>query len=76
MGLSSKSCTNQTEILRSNGYSTLLTGKWHLTQTCDRTATASFNSWPLYQFTKTLIQIDFSSGHGNTHWCQLKQKLL
>ncbi|WDD33544.1 hypothetical protein PQG02_03910 [Nostoc sp. UHCC 0926] len=45
MGLSSKSCTNQsTEILRSNGYSTLLTGKWHLTQTCDRTATASFNS--------------------------------
>ncbi|MEH2464513.1 hypothetical protein [Nostoc sp.] len=36
MGLSSKSCTNEsTEILPSNGYSTLLTGKWHLTQTCD-----------------------------------------
>lgn len=35
------------EILRSNGYSTLLTGKWHLTQTYDRTATTSLNSWPL-----------------------------
>ncbi|MBN3899666.1 MAG: arylsulfatase [Nostoc sp. NOS(2021)] len=35
------------EILRGNGYSTLLTGKWHLTQTYDRTATASLNSWPL-----------------------------
>ena len=35
------------ENLRSNGYATLVTGKWHLTQVYDRTTSASLSSWPL-----------------------------
>ncbi len=35
------------EILHLNGYTTIATGKWHLTQDADRTQDGPYNSWPL-----------------------------
>ena len=45
-------------------------------QTQIQVQTLQTKNWEneLYQFTKTLIQIDFSYGHGNAHTCQLKLK--
>jgi arylsulfatase A-like enzyme len=35
------------EVLRDNGYSTIATGKWHLTQTANRVKEGLYDSWPL-----------------------------
>lgn len=35
------------EILRDYGYSTIATGKWHLTQTANRVKDGPYDSWPL-----------------------------
>lgn len=34
------------EILRDHGYSTLMTGKWHLTNQLERAAAGPYDSWP------------------------------
>jgi arylsulfatase A-like enzyme len=35
------------EVLRDNGYTTIATGKWHLTQTANRVKDGPYDSWPL-----------------------------
>ena len=42
-----RSAATIAEVLRQAGYSTLVTGKWHLTPTSESTAAGPFDRWPL-----------------------------
>ena len=42
-----RSAVSLARVLRDGGYSTLATGKWHLTPRNDRTASGPFDTWPL-----------------------------
>ncbi len=46
-GRISKQATTAAEILRDEGYSTIATGKWHLTQMEDTSPAGPFDQWPL-----------------------------